>query len=159
MSHSETFYGRRCRSPIGLSKVGESSLLGPELIYKTLEILQSVDKVAYELTLASELALIHSVFRVSMLKKCIGYPESIVYIEGLDVQENLSYEEVSFEILYRQVKKLTNKEVASVKVIWKNHLVEGATWDVEVNKKSIYPHLFDKKRLFVPIYIKNNEFS
>ncbi|TMX05644.1 hypothetical protein EJD97_012909 [Solanum chilense] len=30
-------YGRRCRSPIGWFELGESSLLGPELIYKTME--------------------------------------------------------------------------------------------------------------------------
>ena len=33
----EPLYGRRCRSPIGWFEVGESSILGPDLIYKTLE--------------------------------------------------------------------------------------------------------------------------
>ena len=70
-----------------------------------------------------------------MLKKCIGDLESILPIEGLGVKDNLSYEEVSVQILYRQVKKLRNKEVASVKVLWKNHLVEGATWDNNENNK------------------------
>ena len=37
MSPYEALYGRRCRSPIGRFEVGEPSLLGPELIYKTLE--------------------------------------------------------------------------------------------------------------------------
>ena len=32
----EALYGRRCRSPIGWFEVGELSLLGPDLIYKTL---------------------------------------------------------------------------------------------------------------------------
>ena len=59
-----------------------------------------------------------------MLKKCIGDPESIFPIEGLDVDENLSYEEIPVEILDRQMKNLRNKEVTSVKVLWKNHLVD-----------------------------------
>ena len=63
-----------------------------------------------------------------MLKKCIANPESILPIEYLGVIENLSYEEVSVEILDCQVKRLRNKEVTSVKVIWRNNLVEGATW-------------------------------
>ena len=42
----------------------------------------------------SELVLVHPVFHVSMFKKCISDPESILPIEGLGVQENLSYEEV-----------------------------------------------------------------
>ena len=67
---------------------------------------------------------------------------SILPIEGLRVDENLSYEEFPVEILDRQVKILSNKEVTSIKVLWRNHLVEGATWEVEANMKSRYPHLF-----------------
>ncbi|WMV30228.1 hypothetical protein MTR67_023613, partial [Solanum verrucosum] len=63
-------------------------------------------------------------------------------LEGLKVDENLSYEEVPVEILDRQVKRWRNKEVASVKVLWRNHLVEGATWEAEADIKSRYPHLF-----------------
>ena len=78
-----------------------------------------------------------------MLKKCIGNLESILHIEGIRVKENLSYEEVPIEILDRQVKWLRNKEVASVKVLWRNHLVEEETWEAEADKKSCYHHLFD----------------
>ena len=40
------------------------------------------------------------------------------------MKDNLSFEEVPVQIIHRQVKKLINKEVVSVKVLWKNHLVE-----------------------------------
>ena len=80
------------------------------------EILQKVGKVAYVFKVPSELALEHPVFNVSMLKMCIGDPESILPIEGLGLKDNLSYEEVPVQILVRQFKKLSNKEVASVKV-------------------------------------------
>ncbi|TMW92517.1 hypothetical protein EJD97_012944 [Solanum chilense] len=50
---------------------------------------------------------------------------------GLEVDQNLSYEDVPVEILDLQVKKLSIKEVASVKVLWKNHFVESATWEAE----------------------------
>ena len=52
-----------------------------------------------------------------MLKMCIGDPESIIPIEGLGVKDNLSYEDVSIQIIDRQVKKLKNKEVVSIKVL------------------------------------------
>ena len=42
------------------------------------QILQRVGKVAYELRLSSELALVHQVFHVYMLKKCINDPDSIL---------------------------------------------------------------------------------
>ena len=67
------------------------------------EILKRVRKVAYELKLPSELASVHPVFHVSMLKKCIGDSKSILPIEGIGVQNNLSYKEVPIEILDRQV--------------------------------------------------------
>ena len=41
----------------------------------------------------------------------------ILLIEGLSIDDNLTYEEVKAEILERQVKKLRNKEVASVNVL------------------------------------------
>ena len=89
------------------------------------------------------MALVHPVFHVSMLKKCMGDPESILPIEGRGFKDNLSYKEVSVQIHDRKVKKLRNIEVVSVKVIWKNHLVEGATWEAKADMKSFYPHLFD----------------
>ena len=80
------------------------------------KILQRVWKVAHELKLPSELASVHPIFCVSMLKKCIGDPESTLFIEGLGLKDNLSYEDVPVQILDWQVKKLRNKEVAFVKV-------------------------------------------
>ncbi|WMV37668.1 hypothetical protein MTR67_031053 [Solanum verrucosum] len=89
-----------------------------------------------------------------MLKKCFGDPTSIVFLEGLGVVESISYEEVLIEILDQQVKKLRNKEVASVKVLWRNHLVEGSTWEAEANMMSRYPHLFSS----TPTLACGNEF-
>ena len=92
--------------------------------------------------LPTELASVHVIFHVSMLKKCIVDPESILLIDDLGVKDNLFFEEVQVQIFDRQVKKLRNKEVVSVKVLWKNHLVDGATWEVEADMKSRYPHIF-----------------
>ena len=70
------------------------------------EKFHSVGKVAYEMKLPSELASVHPVFSMSMLKKCIGDPESTLPINRLGVKDNLSYEELPVHILDRQVKKL-----------------------------------------------------
>ncbi|WMV50658.1 hypothetical protein MTR67_044043 [Solanum verrucosum] len=37
---------------------------------------------------------------------------------------------------------MKTKEVASVKVLWRNQLVEKATWEAEEDMKKRYPHLF-----------------
>ena len=55
------------------------------------EISQKIGKVAYELRLSSEFALVHPVFHVSMLMKYISDAEFIIPIKGLCFQENLSY--------------------------------------------------------------------
>ena len=60
--------------------------------FESLYVGSKVGKVAYELRLPCELALIHPVFHVSMLKKYIGDPETTLPIEGLGVKDNLSYE-------------------------------------------------------------------
>ena len=75
--------------------------------------------------IACETRTIHPVFHVSMLKKCLRDPTLILHVEGLGVDENLSYEELLVEILDRHVKRLRNKEIPTMKVLWRNHLFEG----------------------------------
>ena len=58
------------------------------------------------------------------------------------VKYSLSYEDALVEILDRQVSRLRNKEVASVKVLWRSRLVEGATWGAEAAMKAKFAHLF-----------------
>jgi hypothetical protein len=40
------------------------------------------------------------------------------------------------------VKKLRNKEIASVKVVWGGPAGENATWELESKMRSSYPDLF-----------------
>ena len=92
--------------------------------------------------LPAELASVHPVFHVFMVTKFLGDPSSILPIEGLGVSENFPYEEIPTEILDKQVKRLRKKEIAIVKVLWRNHLIDGATWESEEDMRSLYPHLF-----------------
>ena len=62
-------------------------------------ILQRLCDVAYHLEFPTKLASNYPVFHVSMSKKCLCDPRSILPIEGLGVDEHFSYEEVLVEIL------------------------------------------------------------
>ncbi len=85
-----------------IRKVGEFR----SLVWCPYEVSQRVGKVAYELRLPSELSNVHPLFHVYIHKKCIGDPMSILSIEGLNVDESISYEDVPAEIHDRQVMKL-----------------------------------------------------
>ncbi|WMV58654.1 hypothetical protein MTR67_052039 [Solanum verrucosum] len=58
-----------------------------------------VGNVAYELELPAELAAVHLVFHISLLKKCVGDPTSIVPLDSVDVKDSLTYEEEPVESL------------------------------------------------------------
>ena len=128
----------------GIMHFGKKGKLSPRYIgpYK---ILRRIGQVAYELELPSELEFVHPVFHVSMLRKCIGDPSRVVPIKDVQVTEDLSYEEVPVAILDRQVRKLRTKDVASVKVLWRNKNMEEMTWEAEEEMKSKYPYLFQSE--------------
>ncbi|WMV37990.1 hypothetical protein MTR67_031375 [Solanum verrucosum] len=82
-------------------------------------------------------------FIISMLKKCIGDPSLIPPTKSVRINDSLSYEEIPVQILDRQVRRLRMKDVASVKVLWRNQFVEEATWEAEEDMKKRYPYLFE----------------
>ncbi|KAK8708713.1 hypothetical protein V6N13_059750 [Hibiscus sabdariffa] len=63
--------------------------------------------------------------------------------EEVELNPDLSYEEEPVMILDREVKRLGNKNVSLVKVLWRNHKVEEATWEPEETMREQYPYLFD----------------
>ena len=90
-----------------------------------------IGNVAYELELPQVLSSVHPVFEISVLKKFMGDPSLIVPTENVGIKDRLSNKEIPVQILDRQVHKLRIKEVASVKVLWKNQFVDEATWEAE----------------------------
>ncbi|XP_070034746.1 uncharacterized protein [Nicotiana tomentosiformis] len=102
-----------------------------------------IGQMAYRLELPPEISLVHPMFHVSMLKNMVGDPSLIVPVETIEVNEELTYEEIPVSILNRQVRKLRNMEIASVKVLWQSQQVEEATWEAEEEMKKKYPNLFE----------------
>ncbi|KAL4016984.1 hypothetical protein IC575_024655 [Cucumis melo] len=104
------------------------------------EILERIGPVAYRLALPLSLSTVHDVFHVSMLRKYVPDPSHVVDYEPLEIDENLSYTEQPVEVLAREVKTLRNKEIPLVKVLWRNHRVEEATWEREDDMRSVIPN-------------------
>ena len=107
------------------------------------EILDRVGNVSYRLFLPPNFGHVHPVFHISMLRKYVPHPSHILQTQEIEVDKDLSYEEVPVAIVDRQIRKLRNKEIAMVKVQWQNHEVEECTWESVQSMKDKYPQLFE----------------
>ncbi|WMV46149.1 hypothetical protein MTR67_039534 [Solanum verrucosum] len=104
------------RAPRGVMRFGKKGKLSPRYIIPD-QISKRVGKVAYQLELPQVFTTVHPVFHISMLKKCMRDPSLIIPTEYIGIKDSLSYEEISVQILDREVRKLRTKEVASIKVL------------------------------------------
>ncbi|KAK5775641.1 hypothetical protein PVK06_043559 [Gossypium arboreum] len=122
-------------------RFGKKGKLSPRFI-GPYRILKRVGPVAYQLELPSELDRIHDVFHVSMLRRYRSDPTHVVPVAEIEVRADLTFEEEPVQILDRDVKVLRRKSVPLVKVLWRNHGREEATWEPEEAMQQQYPHLF-----------------
>ncbi|XP_073045811.1 uncharacterized protein [Primulina eburnea] len=104
----------------GVMRFGKKGKLSPRFI-GPFEILERVGTLAYRVALPPNLAGVHNVFHVTMLRKYMSNPSHVLNYEPLQLTPHLSFEEKPTKILDRQEKKLRNKVIQLVKVKWLNH--------------------------------------
>ena len=76
--------------------------------------------------------------------KYISDPSDILTDLPTQIEKKLTYEERSVEILDRNDQVLRTKTIPLVKVFWRNHSYEEATWEREEDMQTQYPHLFNQ---------------
>ena len=123
-------------------RFGKKGKLSPRFI-GPYEMIEKVGLMAYRLALPSDMENIHNVFHVSMLMRYRSDPSHVVSSETIELRLDLTYEEEPVEILAQEVKELRNKKILVVKVLWRNHKTEEATWESEETMRQQYPQLFD----------------
>nr|GFA31608.1 hypothetical protein [Tanacetum cinerariifolium] len=158
----EALYGRKCRSPVCWTKVGEAQILGPELIQETTEKivqikqrmqaardrqksyadLKRIGDVAYKLNLPEELSRVHNTFHVSNLNKRHADEPLSVPLDGLHFDDKLHFVKKPVEIVDREVKRLKQSRIPLVKVRWNSKRGPEFTWEREDQFRKKYPHLF-----------------
>ena len=126
----------------GVMRFGNKGKLSPRYI-GPYEIIEKVGPLAYTLALPPEFSQIHNVFHVSMLIKYHSDPTHVLKDQTVEISHNLSYVEEPVSIVDYKAKKLRTREIPMVKVIWKNHSKEEATWETEEKMRKQYPHLFN----------------
>ena len=105
-------------------------------------MVERIGPVAYRLDLSEKFSQVHNVYHISMLRMYISDPSHVLGAPEIELRDDLSYEEQPVQILGREEKELHNKTISLLKVPWRNHLVEEATWEREDQMRSQYPHLF-----------------
>jgi hypothetical protein len=129
-------------SPIrGVRRFGVKGKLAPRYV-GLYQILARHGEVAYQLSLPDNLSTVHDVFHVSQLNKCLRVPEEQLPVEGLEVQEDLTYIEKPMQIIETADRVTRRKTIRMCKVRWGHHSEEEATWEREGDLMAKYPELF-----------------
>ena len=106
------------------------------------EILQRVGPVAYKVDLPPQLAKVHDVFHVSLLRKADVDPTRILPKVPVEVKEDLTLEMRPIRILDQGEKVLRNKKIPIVRILWRNAQIEEETWEREAEMRKKHPNLF-----------------
>ncbi|KAK1441233.1 hypothetical protein QVD17_07076 [Tagetes erecta] len=172
MAPFEALYGRKCRTPVCWTEVGEDQLCSTEMMLETTDKIQlirqrlktaqdrqksyadvrrrplefkvvaRIGKVAYKLELPETLKGVHDTFHVSNLRKCLADPNQAVPLEDVQVSEKLSFTERPVKILDTQERKLRKKRIRLVLVQWEGQRGPEKTWELASEMKAKYPQLF-----------------
>ncbi|GJS56136.1 putative reverse transcriptase domain-containing protein [Tanacetum coccineum] len=166
-------YGRKCRSPVCWTEVGEAQILGPELIQKTTEkIIQIKQRMQAARDRQKSYADLKRkpmefqvrdkvMLKVSPWKGVVRFgkrgklnpryvgPFKVLEKVGevaykLERLEELSRVHNTFILLGREVKRLKRSQIPLVKVRWNSKRGPEFTWEREDQFKKKYPHLFTK---------------
>lgn len=82
------------------------------------KIIQRIEPDAYKLDLPPELGKVHSTFRVSSLKKCLGHVPEIIPASDVRIDDKLQIVYEPIEILERNAKRTRHSRISIVKVRW-----------------------------------------
>lgn len=80
-------------------------------------------------------------------------PSLNIPTRDIGIKDNLSYEENPIQVLDRQICKFRTKNIASVKVLWRNQFVEETTWEDGEDMKKSNPHLFAPRQDSIKLLI------
>ncbi|KAL6316893.1 hypothetical protein AAG906_023548 [Vitis piasezkii] len=168
MAPYEALYGRPCRSPLCWIEMGESRLLGPEIVQETTEKIQLIKeklKTAQDRQKSYadqrrrplefeegdwvfvKVSPRRGIFRFGKKGKlaprfCTPNPTWVVDLQDVQISEDTSYVEEPLRILEVGEHRFRNKVIPAVKVWWQHHGIEEATWEPEEEMRGHYPQLF-----------------
>ncbi|CAN6711670.1 unnamed protein product [Malus baccata var. baccata] len=120
MAPFEALHGKPCRNPLCWSEVGEQVLVGLEI----------VDEMTQNIQLSSWEGVVRFRKKGKLNPRVGKSAQGVLCIdvtEPLEINPDLTYDEVPVTILDWKDKVFRNKTVRMVTVLWRNHSVEEAT--------------------------------
>ncbi|GKE65108.1 putative reverse transcriptase domain-containing protein [Tanacetum coccineum] len=147
----KALYGRKCRSPVCWTEVGEAQILGPELIQETtkkiIQIKQRMQAARDRRKSYADLKRKPMEFQVE--DKVLEKVREVAY--NLELPEELSRVHNTFissrsqwKSWIMEVKRLKRSRIPLVKVRWNSKRGPEFTWEHEDQFRKKYPHLFTK---------------
>ena len=130
------------RSQVGYHEIREEGEVSTS-VYRTISDIRGSGRVAYRVDFLPQLASVHPVFHVSMLRKYIPDLSHVISYDDLHVDENVTYEVRPVRILDTKEQTLRRKIIRLVKVLWQSGTSEEMTWEREATMRAKFPELFD----------------
>ncbi|GJR11594.1 hypothetical protein Tco_0794246 [Tanacetum coccineum] len=134
----EALYGRKCRSPVCWTEVGEAQILGPELIQETTE---KIIQIKQRMQAARDRQKSYADLKRKPMEFQVGEKKRVGEVAyKLELPEELSRVHNTFH--WPEVKRLKQSRIPLVKVRWNSKRGPEFTWEREDQFKKKYPHLF-----------------
>ncbi|GJZ25827.1 putative reverse transcriptase domain-containing protein [Tanacetum coccineum] len=155
----EALYGRKCRSHVCWSEVGDSQLTGPELIREMTEkIVQIKNSLLTARSRQKSYAdrrskpLEFEVGDMALLKvlswkgaKYLAKGDIVVLMNEIQLDDKLHMIEEPVEIIDGEVKRLKQSRIPIVRVRWNSQSGPEFTWERKDQIKKKFPRLFTSK--------------
>ncbi|GJY33820.1 putative reverse transcriptase domain-containing protein [Tanacetum coccineum] len=100
--------------------------------------------VSYRLELPQQLSMVHRMFHVSNLKKCLSDKPLAILLDEIHIDDKLHFVEEPVKIMDREVKQLKQSRIPIIKVQWNSKIGPEFTWVCKDQFRKKYLHLFIK---------------
>jgi hypothetical protein len=114
----------------GVSHFGVKGKLAPRYI-GPFPILERCGPVAYRLQLHGTLFVVHNVFHVSQLKKCLWVLDRTVEMTDVALEPDLTYSEHHIRVLDQKNRVTQRRTLKFYKIQWNQHTEDEATWETQ----------------------------
>jgi hypothetical protein len=94
-------------------------------------VLEQCRPVAYRLQLPETLSVVHNVFHVSQLKKCLRVPDRTIEVTDVVLEPDLTYSEHPIQVLDQKDMVTRRKTLKFYKILWNQHSEDEATWETQ----------------------------